>query len=141
MKKWFFVLVLVAGAVPFAAGLRIDFKVLADKLQKKSDYNVQSLVKMGIDPNEVGLQEKPWWTFKPEDNLFKRITLPKKIDLGPMDIIKAGIEDPLQTLKETKQKLGPDLQQSVMNREQALYDQARLKKQEIDKRMRETENS
>ena len=76
MVKWFLALVLVLTlAVVFAAGLRINPEVLADKLQKKSDPNVETLRNLGIDPGQIGFKSKPWWTFRPEDNLFRRIDL------------------------------------------------------------------
>jgi hypothetical protein len=71
MVKWIVALVLILALV-FAAGLRIDFKVLAEKFQKKHDPNVETLLKLGIDPNRISFKGKPWWTFRSEDNLFRR---------------------------------------------------------------------
>lgn len=65
-------LVVFVPAAAFAMGLRIDLKALADKLLRKPDPNVEALLKMGIDPARAGFKEKPWWTFDPEDNLFRR---------------------------------------------------------------------
>ena len=69
--KWFIVLVLIV-ALAFGLGLRIHPKALVDKLINRPDRNIAALVKMGINPDEVGYKTQPWWTFRPENNLFKR---------------------------------------------------------------------
>jgi hypothetical protein len=71
MKKWFLLAIPLVPAAVFAAGLRIDFQALGEKLQNKSDHNAESLLKMGIDPAQIDFKGKPWWTFKSEDNLFR----------------------------------------------------------------------
>jgi hypothetical protein len=74
VTKWFFAFFLIlALALAFTAGLRIDPEVLAEKLHMKPDPNVETLRKMGIDPGQIGFKSKPWCTFRSEDNLFKRI--------------------------------------------------------------------
>ena len=76
--KWFLALMLIlalALSLAFAAGLRIDFKLLAEKLQNKPDPNVEAFLKMGIDPRQAGYKGKPWWTFRSEDSVFKRFDL------------------------------------------------------------------
>ena len=98
MVKWFLALVLVLALV-FSAGLRIDFKVLEEKLHMKPDPNVEALRKMGIDPNQIGFKSKPWWTFRSEDNLFKRI--PK------WNPVKQMGDEVWKTSQAMKKTLGP----------------------------------
>jgi hypothetical protein len=74
MKKLFFLLFLIIAlgvAGLFAAGLRVDLEELQAQIENKPDPNAQALLKMGIDPAEVGLKRKPWWTFDPKKNLFR----------------------------------------------------------------------
>ena len=69
--RWFWALVLIAG-LAFALGLRIHLKALGEKLLNRPDHNIEALLKMGINPEEVGYKSNSWWTFRSENNLFNR---------------------------------------------------------------------
>lgn len=130
MKKWILVLALILiPALVFAAGLRIDFKVLMDRLQNKPDPNIQALMKIGIDPVKIGFKGKSWWTFNPEDNLFKRI-----LAWNP---IKQLSDETQKTTEELKKKLGPSPAEVLASQAQAAAAQARLYQQRAEQRMRE----
>lgn len=104
MLKWLLALVVIAG-LAFAAGLRIDLKVLQEKLQNKPDQNVAALLKMGINPDEVGYQSKPWWTFRSEDGLFSRFHF--NLSFGGRSKTMLDTFKKVQGMKKTGQGLSP----------------------------------
>jgi hypothetical protein len=132
MKKWIFALILILiPALLFAAGLRIDFKVLGDRLQKKPDHNAEALRKMGIDPGQIDFKGKSWWTFNPEDNLFKRA--PR---WNPMKQIS---DDAQKTTQELKKELGPSPGEVLASQAQAAAAQTRLYQQRAEQIMQEAQ--
>ncbi|MFH1800608.1 MAG: hypothetical protein ABH891_07185 [Candidatus Omnitrophota bacterium] len=131
MKKWFLLALVLIPALVFAAGLRIDFKVLWDKLQKNPDHNAQALMKMGIDPGQIDFKGKPWWTLNPEDNLFKRIP--------GWNPVKQMSDESWETSQAIKKKLGPTLGEEMQAQAQAAAAQARLIQQKMEQSMREAQ--
>ncbi len=129
MKKWFLLALVLIPAIVFAAGLRIDFKVLGEKLQKKPDHNAQALLKMGIDPTQLDFKGKPWWTFNPEDNLFGR--------LSKFNPVKQMSDESWETSQAMKKKLGPSPEEMMQAQAQAMAVQARLNQQMMEQRMQE----
>ena len=126
--KWLLALVLIVGLV-FAAGLRIDTKVLAEKFQKTPDHNVEALLKMGIDPDQISYKGKPWWTFKPEDNLFKKINFSK---WDPIEKMSDESWEASQTMKKNLSPAG-----AMQSQAQAMAAQVRLNQQRLEQKMRE----
>lgn len=136
MKKLFFFILVIVPAVLFAAGLRIDFKVLMDRLQNKQDPNIEAIRKMGIDPAEVDFQSKPWWTFKDEDNLLKWLPLEDLIKK-----LKGESDDAAQVMRK---KLGSDeglttQTQVMMAQARATEAQVRANQAAMEQRIREVE--
>lgn len=130
MVKWFLALVLILGLV-FAAGLRIDFKVLGEKLQKKPDHNIEALLKMGIDPRQVGYKGKPWWTFNAGDNLFKQIL--------KWDLVKQMSDEVWETSQKMKKARGPSPAEIVGSQAMHAAAQARLYQQRAEARLRDAQ--
>lgn len=127
--KWI-VAALLIPALAYAAGLRIDFKILSDKIQHKTDPNAEALLKMGIDPGQIEFRSKPWWTFKPEDSLFRNF---KK-----WDPIKKMSDESWEASQVMKQKLGPSIQEQAMAAQaqaMAAQTQARLAQQRMVQEM------
>jgi len=120
MLKWFLALGVLAGLV-FAAGLRIDLKALQAKLQNKPDQNIASLLKMGIDPAEVGYQSKSWWTFRSEDSLFGRFHM--NVSFGGRS---KTMFDTLNKARELKKKLGASPGEIAEDQARQASAQARL---------------
>jgi len=127
--KWFFLLVLVA-VVAFATGLRVDLKVLSDKFLKKHDRNVETMLKLGIDPSKIDYRGKPWWTFKAEDSVLAKL---RPQDWDPTKPITAL----LQISGELKKKLGPGAGEIVESQAREALVQARLAQQNAETRIRE----
>lgn len=131
MKKWFLLAIILIPSAVFAAGLRIDLRVLGEKLQRKPDYNAEALVKMGIDPSKIDFKGKPWWTFKDEDSLLKRF-----FGWNPMKQIS---DESWKTSQVMKKNLGGGLTEGLEAQAQAAAAQARLNQQRIEQQVREME--
>lgn len=129
MKKWLLLVVALIPAAVFAAGLRIDFQVLGEKLQNKPDPNAESLAKMGIDPSQIDFKGKPWWTFKPEDNLFRR-----GFSWNP---VKQMSDESWKTSQVLKKQLSFSEGLEAQAREAAA--RAKLNQQRVEQQMREME--
>ena len=114
--KWLMILILIL-ALPFALGLRIDFKALNEHLHKKPDPNAAVLQKMGLDPKEYGKKEKPWWTFNLKDNIFSH--------LKKWDPIQKMSDDSWRASQQLRKNLGPSPQELM---DHALAEQGRIMK-------------
>lgn len=114
--KWILVFVLIA-ALAFAAGLRIDFQVLDRMINQKTDPAVEELMKMGVDPGQVPIKQKSWWTFKTEDNLFRHLT-----GWNPVKQLSDQTWEATQTMKA---KLGPSQAEVMQSQAQAMQAQMR----------------
>jgi len=130
--KWFLLLILMV-AVAFAAGLRIDLDVLADKLQKKHDRNVDTFIKLGIDPSQIDYKSKPWWTFKDEDSVIE------KLRLQGWDPVKK-ISDLLETGEELKKKLGPGPGEIAESQAREAAMRAHLAQQRVEDQVRKIQS-
>ncbi|MFH0985686.1 MAG: hypothetical protein V1882_09160 [Candidatus Omnitrophota bacterium] len=131
MKKRFLLAIILIPAAVFAAGLRIDLQVLGEKLQKKPDHNVETLAKMGIDPGQIDFKGKPWWTFKDEDSLFKR--------LFGWNPVKQMSDESWEASQTIKKSLGGGFAEGLQAQADAAATQARLNQQRIQQQVREME--
>ena len=136
MKKWFLLAFVLIPALPFAAGLRIDFEILAEKLQKKPDHNAEALRKMGIDPGQVDFKGKPWWTFRPEDSLIKRIS-----GWNPVKQMSDETWASSRKIKNelVKKQYGIDLEETLKEQARDAAAKAEFRKQLTEQRMEEAQ--